>query len=110
MKEGKTITAVAEATNGLRLSVSKQGGDELKTLASCLSLDGNFSMVMRLNRIPNISMEGGFAECALLQAGYKCPLSLKINSPGSSVHGISQARILEWVAMSFSRGSSRLRD
>ena len=27
--------------------------------------------------------------------------------PGSSVHGILQARILEWVAMSFSRGSSR---
>ena len=26
--------------------------------------------------------------------------------PGSSVHGISQARILEWVAISFSRGSS----
>ena len=30
--------------------------------------------------------------------------------PGSSVHGISQARILEWVALSFSRGSSRPRD
>ena len=29
--------------------------------------------------------------------------------PDSSVHGISQARILEWVATSFSRGSSRLR-
>ena len=26
--------------------------------------------------------------------------------PGSSVHGISQARILEWIAISFSRGSS----
>ena len=26
--------------------------------------------------------------------------------PGSSVHGISQARILGWVAISFSRGSS----
>ena len=26
--------------------------------------------------------------------------------PGSSVQGISQARILEWVAISFSRGSS----
>ena len=25
--------------------------------------------------------------------------------PGSSVHGIYQARILEWVAISFSRGS-----
>ena len=30
--------------------------------------------------------------------------------PGSSVHGIFQARILEWVAISFSRRSSRLRD
>ena len=26
--------------------------------------------------------------------------------PGSSVHGIFQARVLEWVAISFSRGSS----
>ena len=30
--------------------------------------------------------------------------------PGSSVHGILQARILEWVALSFSRGSFRPRD
>ena len=30
--------------------------------------------------------------------------------PGSSVHGILQARILEWVAISFSRGSYRPRD
>ena len=30
--------------------------------------------------------------------------------PGSSVHGILQARILEWVAMPFSRGSSPPRD
>ena len=30
--------------------------------------------------------------------------------PGSSVYGIFQARILEWVAISFSRGSSWLRD
>ena len=29
---------------------------------------------------------------------------------GSSVHGISQARILEWVAIPFSRGSSQPRD
>ena len=31
-------------------------------------------------------------------------------SPGSFVHGILQARILEWVAISLFRGSSRLRD
>ena len=30
--------------------------------------------------------------------------------PGSSVHGILQARILEWIAMHFSRGSSQPRD
>ena len=30
--------------------------------------------------------------------------------PGSSVHEILQARILEWVAISFSRGSSRPRE
>ena len=30
--------------------------------------------------------------------------------PGSSVHGIFQARILEWVVIPFSRGSFRPRD
>ena len=30
--------------------------------------------------------------------------------PGSSVQGILQAQILEWVAIPFSRGSSRPRD
>ena len=30
--------------------------------------------------------------------------------PGSSIHGILQARVLEWVAICFSRGSSRPRD
>ena len=30
--------------------------------------------------------------------------------PGSSVHEISQARLLEWIAISFSRGSSRPMD
>ena len=30
--------------------------------------------------------------------------------PGSSVHGIFQARVLEWVAIFFSRGSSQPRD
>ena len=30
--------------------------------------------------------------------------------PGSSVHGILQARILEWVAIPFARGSSQPRN
>ena len=32
------------------------------------------------------------------------------SSTGSSVHGILQATILEWVAVSYSRGSSQPRD
>ena len=32
------------------------------------------------------------------------------SSPGSSVHGILQARMLEWVAIFFSRGSSQPRN
>ena len=38
-----------------------------------------------------------------------CPTlcdSMDCNPPGYSFHGIFQARILEWVAMSSSRGSS----
>ena len=33
-----------------------------------------------------------------------------VASSGSSVHGILQARILEWVALPSSRGSSQTRD
>ena len=32
------------------------------------------------------------------------------SQPSSSVHGILQARILEWIAIPFSRGSSRCRE
>ena len=36
--------------------------------------------------------------------------SMDCSPPGSSIHGIFQARVLEWVAISFSRGSSQPRD
>ena len=42
-----------------------------------------------------------------------CPtlcVPMDCSLPGSSIHGIFQARILEWVAISFSRRSSRPRD
>ena len=35
---------------------------------------------------------------------------MECSPPGSSVHGIFQARILEWVAIPLSRGSSQPRD
>ena len=42
--------------------------------------------------------------CLTLRDPIDCSL------PGSSVHGFFQARILEWVAIPFSRGSSQPRD
>ena len=36
--------------------------------------------------------------------------SMDYSLPGSSVHGILQARIPGWIALFFSRGSSQLRD
>ena len=38
-------------------------------------------------------------------ATQSCPTAT-CSLPGSSVHGILQARILEWAAIPFSRGSS----
>ena len=43
--------------------------------------------------------------CCLVAKSYLNLWGTMDNSPpGSSVHGILQARILEWVAISFSRG------
>ena len=36
--------------------------------------------------------------------------AMDYSPPGSNVHGISQARIQDWVAISSSRGSSQPRD
>ena len=49
-------------------------------------------------------------ECAQSQS---CPAvcdSVDYNPPGSPVHGILQVKILEWVAIFCSRGSSQPRD
>ena len=46
------------------------------------------------------------ALCVRAQLLQLCPTLCKPSLPGSSVHGILQARILEWVTMPSSRGSS----
>ena len=54
----------------------------------------------------------GFCVCLMLLCAQSCLLCDPVNysPPGLSVHGIFQARILEWVAMPSSRGSSWPRD
>ena len=53
-----------------------------------------------------------YGPCCLVAKS--CPTLLQprglYSPPCSSIYGIFQARILEWVAISFSRGSSWLRD
>ena len=47
-----------------------------------------------------------------MKVAQACPTlcdPMDCNLPGSSVHGILQATILEWVAIPFSRGSSQPR-
>ena len=46
----------------------------------------------------------------LLQSYLTLCNPMDCSSPGCSVHGILQARILEWIIISFSRGSSWPRD
>ena len=48
------------------------------------------------------------APCAQVSLSFCSPLDCSL--PGSSAHGILQARILKWVAISYPRGSSWPRD
>jgi len=48
--------------------------------------------------------------CSLTQLCLTLCDPMDCSPPGSSAHGILQARILEWVAMPSSRGSSQPRD
>ena len=51
-----------------------------------------------------------FYLCVLVTQSYPTLCDpLDCSTPGSSVHGILQERILEWVAIPFSRGSSHPR-
>ena len=61
-----------------------------------------FSLVLFLT-------SNGYGSGLVIKSSLTCdPMGYSL--PGSSVHGIFQARTLEWLAVSFSRGSSRPRD
>ena len=71
------------------------------------SLRRNRVAIMVNKRVQNAVKE---SESEVVQS---CPTlcdPVDCSLPGFSIHGILQARILEWVTISFSRGSSRPRD
>ena len=60
-----------------------------------------------------MALQVGFSQEPLWWVAQSCPTHcdyMDYSPPSSSIHGIFQARILEWVAISYSRGSSQPRD
>ena len=55
---------------------------------------------------PNFTSLWKYCESVIVQSYPALSNPMDNSSPGSSVHGIIQARILEWVAIPFTRGSS----
>ena len=54
--------------------------------------------------------QSGYVLCLVAQSCLTLCNPMDCSMPGSSIHGILQARTLEWVAMLSSRGSSQSRD
>ena len=72
---------------------------------------GNFSFFLIHNSEKKRVLFPQLKKCCLGAKSYLTLLNpMDCSLPGSSIHGISQERKLEWVAISFSRGSSWLRD
>ena len=66
-----------------------------------------------INLITNILdhiFEGSVKESEVAQSCLTFCDSMDCSLPGSSDHGIFQATVLEWIAISFSRGFSQPRD
>ena len=64
-------------------------------------------------RCGGLSTQNMLLQASGSEAAQPCPTlcdPMDCSLPGSSVHGIFQARVLEGVAISFSRGSSQPRD
>ena len=76
-----------------------------QTWVSCIA--GRFFAIWATREAPGYSVK---VKVSVTQPRPALCDPMDCSPPGSSVHGILQARILEWVAISLSRGSSRLRD
>ena len=88
------------------LPTSSQGEHQISSVVvSCLWLMTNLICEPRLDLLQQILR---MDVCVLVSQS--CPTlcnPMNCSLPGPSVHGILQGRILEWVAMPFSRESSR---
>ena len=69
------------------------------------------SELIRQNRVRNLNLVlSNICCCWVTKSCLTLSNPMDCSPPGPSVHGISQARMLEWVALSFPKGSSWSRD
>ena len=97
-----------------------KGGTERLTETESKSWEGTWQLSLdqllsaRAGREPREQMPRPLPLCeSESKVTQFCPTlchPMDSNLPGSSIRGISQARILEWIAISFSRGSYWPRD
>ena len=74
-----------------------------------LNQESNQGLALQADSLPTELSEAE-SESEVAQSYPTLCNPMDCNLPGFSVHGIFQARVLEWVAISFSRGSSHPRD
>ena len=74
----------------------------------CVSICVSFSFFLQCLTVFRV-LDFGFTCCCLVTKSCMTLWDPSGSLSGSSVHGISQARILEWITISFSRGSSQSR-
>ena len=66
---------------------------------------------LKLKKVGKTTRPFSYASCAVHHSVVSDSCDpIEGSLPGSSVHGIFQARVLEWIAISFSRGSSQPRN
>ena len=71
---------------------------------------GDFKWDHNTRQTDGRAKQGGEHACSVAKLCLTLCYPTDCSPPDSSVHGISQVRILEWFAISFSRGLSQARD
>ena len=96
---------------GILLNIMQQPKWEknLKRIDTCICITESLCCTLETNTILLYLINYMKVKESVAQS-YKTLFGMDCSSPGSSVSGILQARILEWAAISFSRGSSQPRD
>ena len=113
-----SVKKVMMMMSQLRISSNhKKVGESMKDSSLAPSMGARFcwylDFVLKASRTGTINFCCFKPLCCYCLVAKSCPTLCKpmdCSLPGSSVHGISQARILAWVAISFSRGASWPRD